>query len=349
MPDDAAGPDRNPELAAIVAKPRAEAAIEALRAEGVYDPTRSVDAHDADRVAVPIAAPPTETAVAAVEAVALPRRERGLEDLLAERGFTDREIDAAPSSWAVVGSVVLGDFGDVSGGDALPEARREAVGDALLELHATADTVLARGGVSGKRRQPDIEVVAGTGETETVHVEHGTRYALDLGTVMFSPGNKAERARMGEVVAADERVFDMFAGIGYFALPMARAGADVTAAEIEPAAYRYLVENTRLNDVTDRLRPVLGDCRDVETTADRVVMGYYEAHEYLDAALAALVSGGTLHLHEATPDQLFPDRPVDRLRAAAEATDRSVDLLDTRVVKDHSAGVVHGVVDARIH
>ena len=337
------------ELAAIVPKPRTEAAIEALRAEGVYDPPRSVDAHDADRVAVPVAAPPTETAVDAVEAVALPRRERGLWDLLAERGFTDREIDAAPSSWAVVGSVLLVDFGDVSADETLPDDRREAVGDALLALHATADTVLARGGVSGERRQPDVEVVAGTGETETVHVEHGTRYALDLATVMFSPGNKAERARMGEVVGPDERVFDMFAGIGYFALPMARAGADVTAAEIEPTAYRYLVENARLNGVTDRLRPVLGDCRDVETTADRVVMGYYDAHEYLDAALAALAAGGTIHLHEATPDPLFPDRPVDRLRAAAEAADRSVDRLDTRGVKDHSAGVVHGVVDARIH
>jgi tRNA wybutosine-synthesizing protein 2 len=78
-------------------------------------------------------------------------------------------------------------------------------------------------------------------------------------------------------------------------------------------------------------------------------MGDYDAHEYLDAALAALAAGGTIHLHEATPDPLFPDRTVDRLRAAAEAADRSVDLLDTRVVKDHSAGVVHGVVDARIH
>ena len=132
MSDDAAGPDCNGELAAIVAKPRTEAAIEALRAEGVYDPTRSVDAHDADRVAVPVAAPPTETAVDAVEAVVLPRRERGLADLLAERGFTDREIDAAPSSWAVVGSVALVDFGDVSADDMLPEDRREAVGDALL-------------------------------------------------------------------------------------------------------------------------------------------------------------------------------------------------------------------------
>jgi tRNA wybutosine-synthesizing protein 2 len=335
-------------LAVLVQKARTEAVIDALRAEGVYDPTRSVESHDDDRVAVPVVEPPAETEVEAVAAVDLPLRERGLEDLLAERDFTPAEIEAAPSSWAVIGSVVLADFGDVSADDSLPEERREAVGEALLELHSNADTVLARGGVSGTRRNPATEVVAGTGETETVHVEHGTRYALDFSSVMFSPGNKAERARMSEVVDSGERAFDMFAGVGYFALPMARAGADVTAAEIDPASYRYLVENARLNGVSDRLHPVLADCRDIETTADRVVMGYYEAHRFLDGALETLVSGGTLHLHEATPEPLFPERPVERLHSAADDAGRSVEVLGTRVVKDHSAGVVHGVVDARV-
>jgi tRNA wybutosine-synthesizing protein 2 len=342
-PADAATTD----LAAIVPKHRTEAVIDALRAEGVYDPTRGVEAYDDDRVAVPVADPPAGTDVA-VKAVDLPPRERGLEDLLAGRGFAPAEIEAAPSSWAVVGSVVLADFGDVSADDTLPEERREAVGEALLELHGNADTVLARGGVSGTRRDPATEVVAGTGETETVHVEHGTRYALDLSSVMFSPGNKAERARMGEVVEPGERVFDAFAGVGYFALPMARAGAEVIAAELDPEAYRLLVENARLNGVSDRLRPVLGDCRDVETTADRVVMGHYEAHERLDPALAALVAGGTVHLHEATPEPLFPDRPLQRLRTAAADAGREVERLDARIVKEHSPGVVHGVVDARV-
>lgn len=336
------------DLAALVAKPRAEDVMETLRREGVYDPTRSVEAVDNDRVAIPVVDPPETGAVEETRSVKLPLRTRGLADLLAERGFSPAEIEAAPGSWAVVGSVVLVDFGDVSAERELPDDRREAVGEALLELHGNADTVLARGGVSGTRREPSREIIAGTGETETVHVEHGTKYAVDLAAVMFSPGNKAERARMGEAVDPDERVFDMFAGIGYFTLPMARSGASVTAAEINPDAYRWLVENTMLNGVSERVRAVLGDCREVETTADRVVMGYYDGYEYLDAALDALVSGGTLHLHEATPEESFPERPITRLESAAEAAGRSVDVLESRIVKGHSAGVVHGVVDARV-
>ena len=341
------GEEQASDLAVIVEKTETQAAIDALQQEGIYDSTRSVEPYGEDRVAVPVVEAP-ERAVEEVRSIELPRRERGLDDLLVDRGFSAAEIAAAPGSWAVIGSVILADFGDVSAEKRLSADRREAVGEALLDLHGEADTVLARGGIDGTCRDPNGEVVAGTGETETVHVEHGTKYALDLAEVMFSPGNKAERARMGEIVDPDERVFDMFAGIGYFALPMARAGAEVTAAEIDPESYRLLVENAMLNGVTENFRAVLGDCRDVETTADRVVMGYYEAVEYLDSALDALVSGGTVHLHEATPEGLFPERPIERLEAAITTTDRSVEVFETHVVKSHSAGVVHGVVDARV-
>ncbi|MBV0902479.1 class I SAM-dependent methyltransferase [Haloarcula salina] len=391
MPEDAAdsGPDADggddQRLAAVVAKPRSQIAIESLRDEGVYDDGRSVVEWTDETVAAPVTAPPRETPVREVVRQVGEPRLRTLDDHLRERGWTDAEIDAAPGSWAVLGSVVLVDMGD--------SPRPREVGEALLALHGEADTVLARHGISGAHREPSVEVVAGVGDTETVHTEHGTRYAMDLAEVMFSPGNKAERARMGDVVregrgtrpsgrasgeaASDgERVLDMFAGIGYFTLPMARAGATVTAVERNPTAFRYLVENVRLNRVDERVHAYRADCREVvragltdekgregderdaerpvsqgfaaEARADRVVMGYYEAHEYLDSALAALAPGGVLHMHEATPDALVFDRPLDRLEAAAADAGRSVEILDTRRVKAYSEGVAHVVVDARI-
>jgi tRNA wybutosine-synthesizing protein 2 len=333
------------QLAAVVAKPDTEAAIDSLRAEGIYDDTRRVQAHDADHVAVPVAAAPRETPVTAVVERHLPPRTRGLEDLLRAEGWSDEELARAPSSWAVLGSVVLVDTGDVSA-DAIP--RPGEVGEALLRLHGNADTVLARHGIGGERRTPDVTVLAGVGETETVHTEHGTRYAMDLARVMFSPGNQAERARMGGVVEEGERVFDMFAGIGYFTLPMARAGAAVTAVELNPTAYRFLVENAVLNGVEARIDAFHGDCRQVEACADRVVMGYYDAYEYLDSALSALEPGGIVHMHEATPERRLWERPVGRLETAATEHGREVEILDRRVVKSHSEGVQHVVVDARV-
>ncbi|WP_459192958.1 class I SAM-dependent methyltransferase [Halosimplex sp. J119] len=335
-------------LAVVVDKPRTEAVIDDLEAEGVYDDDRSVREFDAGSVSVPVTAvPETVEYNEVVRQVGEPRL-RDLADYLRERGWTDEEIDRAPSSWAVLGTVVLVDPGEAP--------RPDELGEALLALHGEADTVLARGGISGAHREPDVAVLAGAGDTETVHREYGTVYAMDLAEVMFSPGNKAERARMGEVVAEGERVVDMFAGIGYFTLPMARAGAEVTAIERNPASFQYLLENVRRNGVEGQVQPYRADCRDVleqtdsvtDVTADRIVMGYYEAHEYLDSALGALEPGGVVHMHEATPEGLVPDRPVGRLREAAAERGRAVEVLETRRVKGHSEGVAHVVVDARV-
>ncbi|MFB6068902.1 MAG: class I SAM-dependent methyltransferase family protein [Halobacterium sp.] len=344
------------DLAVVVPKADADARIDALEREGVYDDERRVREHDADAVELPVTREPADTDFErVVEQADPPVRAPGLPDLLRERGWTDGEVERAPSSWAVLGSVVLADF------DGCPRPRE--AGDALLELHGEADTVLDRGGVAGEHREPRVSVVAGAGDTETVHTEHGTRYAMDLATVMFAPGNKAERARMGDVAGDGERVLDMFAGIGYFALPMARAGARVTAVEKNPAAFRFLAENAQLNGVGDRVRCVLGDCRDVDATADRVVMGYYDAlgggpvdgaetadggPGYLDAALDAVVPGGVLHVHSAVPEAERWERPESRLRAGCERAGRDVTVDDRRVVKSHSAGVDHVVLDARI-
>ena len=126
--------------AALVEKPRTERVAAALEAEGVYDPSRRIDAYDADRIALPITDPPTETDVEAVVDLDLPLRRRGLEDVLEARGVPDHIVEAAPASWAVIGDVLLVDFGDVSAVAALDRAARETVGEALLEVHGEAET-----------------------------------------------------------------------------------------------------------------------------------------------------------------------------------------------------------------
>ncbi|GAB3686412.1 class I SAM-dependent methyltransferase family protein [Salinarchaeum chitinilyticum] len=391
------------QLAAVVPKSRGEAPLEALREDELYDDSRRISEHDDGTIAIPVTGPITTARQAALGIREVVRQEdpepraNGLDDLLVERGWTDEQLASAPGSWAVVGSVVLVDLP----ADCHDET---AVGEALLELHREADTVLAREGIDGQTRKPARRVLAGIGDTETIHTEHGVRYALDLAEVMFSPGNEAERVRMAALVdagreaaepvatfAADaeeakrepnateplpdhvpdldpgedssagggeafdesdgtEHVFDMFAGAGYFTLPAAIAGAEVTAAEIDPDTFQYLIENAQLNDVGNRVSAYLSDCRDVAevVTADRVIMGHWDAHEYLDAAFAAVRDGGVIHYHEIVPEPELWDRPLGRLEAAADAAGRSLSIEDTRRVKSYGEGVWHVVVDVRV-
>ena len=329
-------------LVAVVERARAAATIGALREEGVYDDERAVYECGEGAVAIPVTRAPTETAVREVIRDQGADEPRTLADLLAERGWSESELERAPGSWAVIGDVVLVRVAECP--------RPGEVGEALLAMHGGADTVLAREGITGPHREPEVRVLAGDGDTETVHREHGTEYALDLAAVMFSPGNKAERVAMGERVGR-ERVLDMFAGIGYFTLPMARGDATVTAVEHNPTAFRYLVENVVRNEVQEHVESYRADCREVvdglpDGAFDRVVMGHYDAHEYLDSGLAALAAGGTVHMHAVTPERLLPDRPTERLERGLDAADRAAESVDIRRVKGYSEGVAHVVVDA---
>jgi len=357
-------PSDDQPLAVVVERPRSDIAIESLRAEDVYDADRRVRPYTDETVALPVTGPPSETDVLEVIRQVDPDyRSRDLEDLLRERGWDEAALEGAPGSWAVIGSVILV-------GVPVDCPDETAVAEALLELHGEADTVLADEGIAdvtvgegGVHREPRRRHLAGSRDTETVHVEDGTQYALDPTTVMFSPGNQAERRRMGAIVSADERVFDMFAGIGYFTLPMARAGARVTATEVNPTAFRYLLENAMANDVASRVEAYHTDCREIASrlAVDRVVMGYYgvgdssaegtrhhEAINFLPAALEALEPGGVLHYHEATHESDLWERPLERLGEGVESAGRTLEVLEKRRVKSHSAGVAHVVVDARI-
>ncbi|MCJ2531082.1 MAG: class I SAM-dependent methyltransferase family protein [Candidatus Thermoplasmatota archaeon] len=230
------------------------------------------------------------------------------------------------------------------------EAHREAVGEAYGRALRAQAVVEETDGIRGAWRTPQTRPLWGE-DTETVHQEYGIRYRLDPTQVMFSSGNLAERRRMGTVCRPDEAVVDMFAGVGYFALPMALHGGArrVVACEINPTAFRYLCENVQMNGAAT-VEARLGDCRKTvpEDMADRVVMGYLrDTFRFLPAAFRALRDQGWIHYHEACPDPVA-DRLERRLRTVAEEVGRTVESWDLRRVKAYAPGVSHWVLDAHI-
>jgi tRNA wybutosine-synthesizing protein 2 len=154
-------------------------------------------------------------------------------------------------------------------------------------------------------------------------------------------------------VGAGEHVVDMFAGIGYFTMPMAvhAKPCRIDAIELNPVSFEYLKENVRLNHVEDIVNPILGDCREKAPVgeADRVIMGYVgTTQEYLPWGVKALKPGGILHYHETTPEKLVFERPIRYVKEAAEAQGRNAEIVNTVKVKKYSPGVWHVVVDAKI-
>lgn len=339
------------ELSVLVPKNRVDECLAAIEDEGIYDNSRQLFEHESGKIGLPVTAEPTNDIGPVVPDLDPDPRITGISDILRERGWSAEEIESTPNSWAVIGNVILVH---------VPEdlTAPEEFGEALLELHGNAHTVVRREGITGEHREPSVQILAGDGDTETIHTEHGIQYALDVSQVMFSPGNKAERHRMRRITEPSDQVLDMFAGIGYFSLPIAKASATVTAIERNPKAYQYLIENAVLNDVSDKVRAIPGDCSsviesavagDIDLSTDRIVMGYYEAYEYLEPALSVIKPGGVIHFHEAVPNDLKWERPISHIETATEKQDRSFSITDKREIKTHGPGVTHVVIDLEIN
>ncbi|GGL21216.1 tRNA (guanine-N1)-methyltransferase [Halarchaeum grantii] len=274
-------------------------------------------------------------------------REAVPDDLaVVEHDVPERETQTTPAdllgfepSYERLGDVVILDEDD--------PARAARIADAVVESDVRARSVVDRASkVKGETRVRDWDVLAFEGDepasrspTATVHREYGCEFALDIADVYFSPRLATERHRVVQQVGEGEHAFDMFAGVGPYAIPMAKAGAEVVATDINETAIDYLRENAARNGVADRITAYAGDVRDlvsstaggeradggreaVETYdgwADRLVMNLpHTADEFLDTAVALAGEECVLHYYDIQheDDRYAPGEAA--IRAAAE-------------------------------
>jgi tRNA (guanine37-N1)-methyltransferase len=213
----------------------------------------------------------------------------------------ERLLPYLPHSFDIIGEIAVVE---------LPHELAEfssAIGEGVLEINPHLRLVLRKSSeVSGKFRTRKFEAVAGVGSTETVHKEFSCLLQLDVAKVYFNPRLSHERMRVARQVKEDERILDMFAGVGPYSILIAKIQQDskIYSVDINPEAFRYLERNILLNRVADRVVPILGDAgklaaRELSRTADRVIMNLpSESSRFLQAAVKALKEdGGVIHYY----------------------------------------------------
>jgi tRNA (guanine37-N1)-methyltransferase len=187
------------------------------------------------------------------------------------------------------------------------EESKNLVGEAIMKTHRSVRVVLAKAGaVSGTYRLRDFDFIAGEHRTATLYKEYGCSYYVDVAKAYFSPRLSHEHQRVATLVGTGETVVDLFAGVGPFAVLIARNSKDakVYAIDINPEAIDLLKKNARLNRVESRVYPIVDDARQVvkeklSGVADRVIMNLPEtASEFIDVACKATKpSGGVVHFY----------------------------------------------------
>jgi len=236
-------------------------------------------------------------------------RPRSLRGALEGR-LSESELRLLPSSFDVIGDIAV-----IEIPDGLLHLKN-VVGEALLRAFSSIRVAAMKSSpVSTEFRVRGLEVIAGENRTVTLHREFGCVYRLDVASAYFSPRLGGERMRVAGKVSEGERVLVMFAGVGPYAILIAktRSPAVVVAVELNPLAVDFMEENARINKVN--VNCILGDVRAVVPSLglfDRIVMPLpKDAGNFLDVALPALCAGGVVHFYD------FAEKPGDSAERVA--------------------------------
>ncbi len=283
----------------------------------------------------------------------LPTEERECEEAFAPvRSYKDvvRVPDALrsllPSSFDVIGDIAVLKIPE----PLLPH--RAEIGRAILTWNRALRVVAQDHGVTGTFRVRNLEIIAGEPRTTTVHTEFGLRYHVDVARAYFSPRLGRERLRITERVQPGEIVADPFAGVGPYAVLIAkrREPKRVVASDANPVAVALLRQNVAANRA-DRVEIREGDARAVLrdiAPADRVILDLpHSAMEFLPDALAALGPRGTVHVYGILDDADREDR-LREIRAAVTRQGRTVDSIEAHVVRAYSPTQHHVAFDVTV-
>jgi tRNA (guanine37-N1)-methyltransferase len=241
---------------------------------------------------------------------------------------------------------VVGDIAMIEDRDA------ERVASALMSASKSIKTVIAPiSDVEGEFRTRRFRHVAGVAGTVAVHKEHGLRYRVDLEGAYFTARLGTERLRVACQVPPGDVVLDMFAGVGPFALLLAKRGAVVIAMDKNPVAVKYLRENALLNKI-DFIEILEGDAAELaqryENQADHVIMNLpHSASAFLLPAMCATKPKGIVHYYCIAPEEdLYRDESL--IRSAAKEIGAGVEVLYRDIVRSYAPHRHNVVIDFRV-
>lgn len=237
------------------------------------------------------------------------------------------------------------------------KGKEKIIGNALLATKNSLKSVFMKTGAhTGVFRSEPIKLIAGEKKKYAIYKEHGCTFRISIGQVFFSPRLSTERKRISLKIKKGEKVAALFAGVGPFPIIFAKKSkmAKAIAIELNPQAVKDMKENIKLNKVSDKVEPVLGDVKKLakkyKGKFDRAVMPLPKGGEdfLVDAIKYIKPSGGIVHYYQFTSKEDPYKVPNAQIRKACSKLERKFRVVAKRKVRDFAPDIIQIVMDFKV-
>jgi tRNA wybutosine-synthesizing protein 2 len=267
----------------------------------------------------------------------------------------ERDKNSLPSGFQKIGEIIILNLKS----EVL--CYKKEIGEAITELFPKTKTICNKTGeIKGEFREPQIEIIAGDKNTEVEHFENSVYFCFDVRKIMFAKGNLLERGRIPKQVKTNEIIVDMFSGIGYFSVPIAKIAnpKKIYAIELNPTAVYYLKKTIEKNKLKN-IEVIEGDSR-IETDklakngikADRIIMGYLPPpKDFLANAIRLSKKGTNIHYDDLIRTEHVKedlDKTLVLFNIEAEKVGMHAKLVNPQRVKSYGPKIDHYVLDILI-
>ena len=177
-----------------------------------------------------------------------------LDDVL--KAILPEEIEI-PTGYSQIGHIIHLNLRDSQ----LPY--KTLIGQVFLDKIPNAKTVVNKTNVIDTTfRFFSMEILSGEENTVVEVKENGHRYQFDFSKVYWNPRLGTEHEKIVNFLKPQDVLYDVFAGVGPFAVPAARKGIKVLANDLNPESYNWLLKNAKINKTKDNLTAFNKDGRD---------------------------------------------------------------------------------------
>ncbi|MGM0406173.1 MAG: class I SAM-dependent methyltransferase [Thermoplasmatota archaeon] len=246
---------------------------------------------------------------------------------------------------------IIGDIAIIKIPEELEDYKND-IGRAILEVQPNVVTIMQDKGVSGEFRIRQVQTIAGVDKRLTIHKEYGAEFEIDVANAYFSPRLATERWKIVNITNPNEKVLDMFAGVGPYSILIAK-NVDVEriySIDINPKAVSLLKKNVKRNNVEDLVEIHEGDARELaqKFKVDRIIMNLpHSSFEFLDSALKAAGDICMIHYYEII-ENTESDKRIKKIKQKVRECGYTPNIKKIRDVRSYSAYMEHKALDIEV-